>query len=58
MSDPEGIIFMTGRPEWLYAGLLPLTPERLARTEASRRYANATLRELPVTRSSFGTRIS
>ena len=32
---------MTGRPDWLYSGLLPLTPERLARTEASRRYADA-----------------
>ena len=53
VSDPEGIIFMTGRPQWLYASLLPLTPDRLARTEASRRYANATLRELPVTRSSY-----
>jgi two-component system C4-dicarboxylate transport sensor histidine kinase DctB len=53
VSDPEGIIFMTGRPDWLYAGLLPLTAERLARTAASRRYANATLRELPVTRSMF-----
>nr|WP_165899781.1 sensor histidine kinase [Pseudaminobacter arsenicus] len=48
VSDPEGIIFMTGRPEWLYSGLLPLTRERLARTEASRRYANATLHDLPV----------
>lgn len=48
VTDPEGIIFMSGRSDWLYAGLSPLTPERLARTEASRRYANATLRELPV----------
>ncbi|PZN57414.1 MAG: two-component sensor histidine kinase [Proteobacteria bacterium] len=47
--DPEGIIFMSGRPEWLYGSLQPLTPERLARTAESRRYANATLRELPVT---------
>ena len=53
VSDPEGIIFMAERPEWLYSSLLPLTPDRLARTEASRRYADATLRELPVTRSSF-----
>ncbi|WP_425294856.1 sensor histidine kinase [Neomesorhizobium albiziae] len=53
VSDPEGIIFMTGRPEWLYSSLLPLTRERLARTETSRRYANATLRELPISRSSF-----
>lgn len=48
VTDPEGIIFMTGRPEWLYSGLLPLTPERLARTQVSRRYADAALRELPV----------
>ena len=48
VNDPEGIIFMSGRPDWLYAGLLPLTPERLARTEESRRYANAQLRELPI----------
>ncbi|OCP15481.1 MULTISPECIES: sensor histidine kinase [unclassified Ensifer] len=49
VSDPEGIIFMSGTPEWLYASVLPLTPERLTRTETSRRYANATLRELPMT---------
>lgn len=53
VTDPEGIIFMTGRPEWLYSGLLPLTRERLARTEASRRYANAILRDLPVRYGSF-----
>lgn len=48
VSDPEGIIFMTDRPEWLYSSVLPLTAERRARTEASRRYANATLRDLPI----------
>ncbi len=51
VSDPEGIIFMSGNPEWLYAGILPLTQERLARTEASRRYANAILHPFPVVRS-------
>jgi two-component system, NtrC family, C4-dicarboxylate transport sensor histidine kinase DctB len=56
VSDPEGIIFMTDQPDWLYAGLLPLTADRLARTEASRRYANATLRELPITARSFNGR--
>ncbi|MCA2370716.1 sensor histidine kinase [Agrobacterium genomosp. 3 str. CIP 111-78] len=55
VSDPEGIIFMTGTPQWLYSGLMPLTPERLARTEASRRYANATLKELPVKNGNFGS---
>ncbi|BCH25383.1 sensor histidine kinase [Mesorhizobium sp. L-8-3] len=49
VSDPEGIIFMSGRPEWLYSGLLPLTADRLARTQVSRRYSDAELRELPIT---------
>ncbi|HEV7435131.1 MAG TPA: sensor histidine kinase [Pseudorhizobium sp.] len=53
VSDPEGIIFMTGTPQWLYAAIEPLTPERLARTEASRRYADAELRDLPVKRSTY-----
>ena len=52
VSDPEGIIFMTDQPDWLYSSLKPLTADRLARTEASRRYANATLRELPITQMS------
>lgn len=51
VTDPEGIIFMSGRPNWLYASLNPLTDERRARTEASRRYADAMLRDLPVTRN-------
>lgn len=54
VSDPEGIIFMTGTPRWLYNGLLPLTPERLANTKVSRRYSDAVLRELPVRRSHDG----
>ncbi|MCO6391036.1 two-component sensor histidine kinase [Aliihoeflea aestuarii] len=51
VMDPEGIIFMTGRPEWMYSGVEALTRERLARTSATRRYADAELTELPVTRS-------
>jgi two-component system C4-dicarboxylate transport sensor histidine kinase DctB len=51
VTDPEGIIFMTGRPEWMYSAIEPLTRERLARTSATRRYADARLSELPVTRS-------
>ncbi|WP_411035916.1 ATP-binding protein [Shinella sp. BYT-45] len=48
VADPEGIIFMTGSPEWLYTGILPLDAARLARTQASRRYAEAELKPLPV----------
>ena len=53
VSDPEGIIFMSGKPEWLYNSILPLTADRMQRTEASRRYANATLAALPLSRSRF-----
>ena len=48
VADPEGIIFMTGSPEWLYSGILPLDAARLARTQASRRYAEAPLKQLPL----------
>ncbi|WP_320200306.1 sensor histidine kinase [Agrobacterium sp. rho-13.3] len=54
VNDPEGIIFMTGTPEWLYSAIQPLTSDRIARTEGSRRYANANLTQLPMTRSAFG----
>lgn len=53
VSDPEGIVFMTASPEWLYASILPLTPDRLARTETSRRYSDAKLRELPIKHDTF-----
>ncbi|MDX3974455.1 MAG: sensor histidine kinase [Shinella sp.] len=53
VADPEGIIFMTGSPEWLYSGILPLDAARLARTQTSRRYAEAELRPLPVTESVY-----
>lgn len=49
--DPEGIIFMSDRPEWRFAAIDQLTPDRLERTAATRRYAETDLRELPVTRS-------
>jgi two-component system C4-dicarboxylate transport sensor histidine kinase DctB len=53
VHDPEGIIFMTGNPEWLYSSVLPLTSERMERTSASRRYSDAVLRELPIKRRSL-----
>lgn len=47
VSDPEGIIFLSTDPAWLYRGLLPLTPEQIAKTNTSRRYADADVSELP-----------
>lgn len=51
VTDPEGIIFMSGRQDWLFTGTLPLTPERLERTATTRRYADTVLRELPIVHS-------
>lgn len=51
VTDPEGIIFMSSQPDWLFASILPLTEERLARTFETRRYADAQLRDLPVRRA-------
>lgn len=48
VTDPEGIIFMSSRPGWLFASLKPLVEERLAVTSATRRYADAELVELPI----------
>lgn len=54
VSDPEGIVFMSSVENWLYGGLLPLTPDRLQRTEQSRRYSDALLFPLHFTRSQVG----
>lgn len=51
VTDPEGIVFLSTDPDLRYQGLLPLTPERLARTTASRRYANVPVTEMVVTRT-------
>ncbi|MBW6507108.1 MAG: two-component sensor histidine kinase [Rhodobacteraceae bacterium] len=48
VTDPEGIIFLSSRAEWLFSAIAPLTPDRLAQSAATRRYADATLHELPI----------
>jgi two-component system, NtrC family, C4-dicarboxylate transport sensor histidine kinase DctB len=53
VTDPEGIIFMSGRADWLFSSILPLDADRLARTHETRRYASAELRDLPITRDSI-----
>jgi two-component system, NtrC family, C4-dicarboxylate transport sensor histidine kinase DctB len=49
VTDPEGIVFMATDADWLYRGLLPLTPDRRAKLAETRRYSDATLVELQVT---------
>lgn len=46
VTDPEGIVFMATDLAWLFRGMLPLTPDRMAQTEASRRYADRPLEPL------------
>lgn len=50
VTDPEGIVFMTSRPDWLFSAIEPLTVERLERTTATRRYSDAELKQLRVIR--------
>jgi two-component system C4-dicarboxylate transport sensor histidine kinase DctB len=54
VTDPEGIVFLSSDPAWLYQGLLPLTPDRLERSLQSRRYAGKVPVELPNTQSTAG----
>ncbi|MBD3764056.1 MAG: sensor histidine kinase [Rhodobacterales bacterium] len=50
VTDPQGVVFLSSEPAWLYSGLLPLTPDRLAASRAVRRYADRPLGELAVDR--------
>jgi two-component system C4-dicarboxylate transport sensor histidine kinase DctB len=54
VTDPEGVVFMSTDADWLYRGLLPLTPDRRARLAETRRYADAKLAELAVTTTASG----
>jgi two-component system C4-dicarboxylate transport sensor histidine kinase DctB len=48
--EPQSIIFLTSRPEWLYGSFRPLDAAALATTRRSRRYADTPLKQLPVRR--------
>jgi two-component system, NtrC family, C4-dicarboxylate transport sensor histidine kinase DctB len=40
VTDPEGVVFLSTDPAWLYKAMLPLSPDRLDRLLQSRRYAD------------------
>ena len=40
VTDPGSIVFLSSRPDWLFRGLLAPAEEDLARTAATRRYAD------------------
>ncbi len=58
VSDPDGVIFISTRPHWLYRTLRPLAADTIARIRASRRYPDAALTPVfaaePERRSSGG----
>ena len=54
VTDPDGIVFMSTDPAWLYHSLLPLTADQIARIAASRRYAQAGLSVLATQRVRSG----
>lgn len=48
VTDPEGVVFLSSRPDWTYAAIRPQTEAEQARTAATRRYADAALGQLEV----------
>ncbi|MCC5959403.1 MAG: sensor histidine kinase [Rhodobacteraceae bacterium] len=50
VTDPENIVFLSNRPDWLFRSFGPLTSERLARTVQTRRYANAEIGQIDYSR--------
>jgi two-component system, NtrC family, C4-dicarboxylate transport sensor histidine kinase DctB len=54
VTDPEGIVFLSSQPGWLFRGLLPLDGARLGQIVASRRYADQTPQPLDHSRRQIG----
>jgi len=46
LTDPDGVIFVSTRPDWRYRTLLPLTADDIRRVRESRRYPNTDLSPL------------
>lgn len=49
VTDPDGVVFLSSRPEWLFTTLAALTPDQQAALAANRRYDAVSLKEFPVT---------
>ncbi|MBB3612530.1 ATP-binding protein [Rhizobium sp. BK602] len=43
MTDSEGIIFLSSRPDWRYTATVPISPTALAQLKQERRYGDAAL---------------
>lgn len=51
VTDPEDIVFLSNRPDWLFRAFGGPDPDRFIRTRETRRYANATIGEIPHARA-------
>jgi len=50
VTDPDGVIFITTRPEWRFASLERLNSSTRELIEKSKRYLNSDLNALPITK--------
>jgi two-component system C4-dicarboxylate transport sensor histidine kinase DctB len=57
VTDPEGITFLSSRPDWTYAAIRPQTPAERARTLETRRYADAPVGQLDLVERDGGWRL-
>ena len=58
VTDPDGVIFISTRPQWRYRALQPLRAEVIERIRASRRYPDAELTAVfGLQRPGFGVQI-
>ncbi|MFN3724553.1 MAG: ATP-binding protein [Paracoccaceae bacterium] len=49
VTDPEGVTFLSSRPEWRFAAMRPLSAEAKARIDTTRRYADTPIGLLHIT---------
>ncbi|WP_163835278.1 sensor histidine kinase [Spartinivicinus ruber] len=53
VADPDGIIFISSRPQWRFKSLQPLSMSQLRRLQYARRYGNQSIMELELTTKSL-----
>ncbi len=46
VNDPDGVIFITTRPDWLYRSIYPLSSETQKKIRQSRRYGRTDIKKL------------
>ncbi|WP_152047455.1 sensor histidine kinase [Aureimonas psammosilenae] len=56
VTDPEGVVFMAGRPDWRYHAFERVGPDERSRTQEIRRYAERPLPDLGVAHGRSGDR--